>query len=170
MRCRALFEPAIAATLLLALLPAPVRADGNAFFLDADRRVRQIADFRGGVAMVALWASWCAPCRRELPALAALHRHFSGRGLEVVAVAVEDVTAARVGKFYAELGIADLPVYVDPDGSLLDHFAAQALPVTVLLGPDGVELSRVSGAVDWAEPQMQLFLADLVEHFRASIR
>ena len=110
--------------------------------LDAEPRFSQ-EDLRGKVTLVAFWASWCGPCRRELPALEPLHTDLSERGFQVVAVNV-DRNPALARKFLGGHTPA-YPVVLDPESELMGHFDVVAMPTSVLIGPELSVVSRHEG-------------------------
>ena len=122
--------------------PAPLLAVS-----DAKGARHAISDFRGHYLLVNLWASWCAPCVRELSSLAALSH--SVPGLKVVAVDVGRDRAEEAGVFLKSHGAGGLIVYLDTDAALLRGFRAPGLPLSVLIDPKGREVGRALGAVDW---------------------
>ena len=110
--------------------------------LDQEVRFTQ-EDLRGKVTLVAFWASWCGPCRRELPALEPLHNELSERGFQVVAVNV-DRNPALARKFLGGHTPA-YPVVLDPDSALMGHFDVVAMPTSVLVDSNLAVVSRHEG-------------------------
>lgn len=130
-------------------------------FRDADGRRYTMADFRGRVVLLNFWASWCAPCLREMPALDALERHLGGPRFQVVAVSVDRGGQAAVAPFYRKAGIARLAIYLDPKGELQRAMGVVSLPTSVLIDARGREVGRLVGPAEW---QAQEAVA-LVRHF-----
>ena len=139
-----------------AAMPAPLGAETKAPavpgtpFADTSGGKHRIADFKGHYVLINLWATWCAPCVAELPALTKLQA--SVPGLKVVAVDVghdkNDVAAA----FLKSHNVAQLGTYVDTDLALLHAFGAYGLPTTVLIDPSGKEIAKAEGPGEWASP------------------
>lgn len=132
-------------------IPAEATAAPVVSFQDGTGAQKRIADFRGKVTVVNLWATWCAPCVIEMPTLAKLAASYAGRPVEVVAVSVdrpEDAEKARA--FIAKHG--PLAFYHDPKMALPFAFKppAAGMPTTIIYGPDGVERGRLSGEADWS--------------------
>lgn len=128
-------------------------AAGRADILDAtvsaqDGSSLALASLRGRTVLVNVWASWCPPCREEMPSIAALRRRLEGEGLTVAAISI-DRNPADALRFVDELAIRDLPLYFDPAGLAAAALDARGVPVSVLLGPDGREIGRLRGAADW---------------------
>ncbi len=127
---------------------------GNFAFSAPDGTARRFSDFSGKVILVNLWATWCAPCRKEMPALDALQKARGGADFEVVTVNVDTRDTDRVGDFLDQIGIANLNRYADPTGGILQDMKkanrAPGLPSTVLLDRQGCELGFILGPAEWA--------------------
>lgn len=123
-------------------------------FYDARGAPVRIADFKGKVVVLNLWATWCAPCVLEMPTLAKLARDYAGKPVVVLAVSIDKGDDA-IGRAKAFIGThRPLEFYSDPNGKLpfaLKPMAAGA-PTTVIYGKDGTERGRVSGEADWSGP------------------
>lgn len=116
-------------------------------FTDAAGKTVRVADFRGRPVLVNLWATWCAPCIRELPTLDALAAR-EGERLHVVALS-QDMDAGKVAPFVAERGLKALKTYTDPKMAWTPAVTA-TLPTTILYDSSGREAFRVVGELDWA--------------------
>ena len=102
--------------------------------------------------LVNFWATWCAPCRSEMPALDALARARGGADFEVITIATGRNSPEAIAAFRDEAGITDLPTFLDPKGALAAAMDVPGLPVTVLLDRDGNEVARLMGDADWNGP------------------
>jgi thiol-disulfide isomerase/thioredoxin len=107
-----------------------------------------LASLRGRIVLINVWASWCPPCREEMPSIAALRRRLEGEGLTVAAISI-DRNPADALRFVDELALRDLPLYFDPAGLAAAALDARGVPVSVLLDEDGREIGRLRGAADW---------------------
>lgn len=134
-------------------------------FQDANGAALTLADFRGRVVVLNLWASWCAPCRMEMPTLAALQRQLGPRGLSVVAVSIDRPQHRDLAReLLAEYSNGALAYYVDPQSSMAFDVGAPGLPTTIVYDRHGRELVRLAGGADWAsEEAMALMEAALSE-------
>jgi thiol-disulfide isomerase/thioredoxin len=146
-------------------VPAPEPAPAFELFDLAGRPVSLI-DFRGRVVILTFWATWCEPCREEMPAMMKLARELGERGLAVVAVNVKE-PAARVEAFVKELGLT-FAVILDSRGEVSDRYQLQALPTTYLIGRDGNLLALALGYRDWESPGARAFVAELLDRGPAS--
>jgi len=112
--------------------------------------------FAGQVVVLNLWATWCAPCEREMPTLAALQAAFDPAAVRVVALAVDRAGFDELETFLAELGADQLRLVRDPDAAAARALGAPGLPVTVIVDAEGRERFRHAGYADWST-------ADVVE-------
>ncbi len=108
-----------------------------------------LADYEGQVVLLNFWATWCAPCRKEMPALDALQKEFGGADFQVVTVATGRQPPAAIRRFFEETGADALPMHRDPKMALAREMAVLGLPVTVLLDREGSEIARLQGDAEW---------------------
>jgi thiol-disulfide isomerase/thioredoxin len=132
-------------------------------FLDADGKERTLLDFRGKLILLNLWATWCAPCRKEMPALDRLQQALGGSDFQVLALSLDNGGAAVVRQFYDQIGIRALGIYVDPAMEATGKLRALGVPTTLLLDREGRERWRKTGPAEWDSPE-------IVEALRAKLR
>ena len=101
-----------------------------------------------------LWATWCAPCREEMPALDRLQAQLGGERFQVVALSVDQQGVPIARRFFSEIGIKTLPLYVDPSAKAAFTIDAAGLPATLLVDRAGREIGRHLGAVKWDSPEV----------------
>jgi thiol-disulfide isomerase/thioredoxin len=128
-------------------VPAPDIA-----FTDGAGVATSLAASDGRIRLVNFWATWCAPCRVEMPALDALERDRGGPDFAVIPIATGRNNPDAIARFVAEAGVADLPSFLDPKGKLAAAMNVPGLPVTVVLDRDGDEIARMLGGADWNSP------------------
>lgn len=133
--------------LVVRAAPAPLP---DATLIDADGKPVDLAAWKGKWVVLNLWATWCAPCRKEMPALDALNRAYDARGLSVVTIATGPNPVPAIRAFFAETGVTSLPIVRDPDQSFARALGVFGLPTTLLLDPEGREVARMQGEADWA--------------------
>jgi thiol-disulfide isomerase/thioredoxin len=127
-------------------------------FEDDQGRARSLADFRGKAVLLNIWATWCSPCRREMPSLDRLQGMLGGADFEVVALSMDRSGIEVVRKFYADVGIRNLAIYIDTSMKATRELGAVGVPATLLLDREGRELGRLIGPAEWDEPEIVEFL------------
>ncbi len=132
-------------------------------FLDEDGQPMTFEAFKGQYTVVNFWATWCAPCRKEMPTLEALDKAFEGKGLDVVTIATGRNPAPAIDKFFSDIGVENLTKYLDPKQALARDMAVLGLPATVILNRDAQEIARLTGDADWDAPEAIAILTALVE-------
>lgn len=121
-------------------------------FLDATGADRTIGDWQGKTVLVNLWATWCAPCREEMPTLDALQAKLGADDFEVMAISIDSGAPDKPTAMLKELA-PQLAYYQDPTLAVRKTLEARGVPTTVLIGPDGKEIGRLTGTADWAAPE-----------------
>ena len=134
-----------------AFLPAkaPSQLSDLAFSNDAGAPLT-LADFRDRVVLVNLWATWCAPCRKEMPALDQLQAELGSDDFEVVAVSVDQTGEEKPRAFLKEIGVGNLAFYADPTMKIFQDVRARGLPTTLLVDGNGCEIGALMGPAEWA--------------------
>jgi len=128
----------------------PKSTTDAAFDLADEAGRARLADYQGRIVVVNFWATWCAPCRKEMPALSALQSEFGGPGFEVLTLATGRNNPAGIKKFFDEIGVDTLPRHQDPRGAVAAQMGVFGLPITVILNEEGQEIARLRGDADWA--------------------
>ena len=125
-------------------------------FNGPDGKPMTIADHAGKTVLLNLWATWCAPCRAEMPALDALQKEKGSNAFEVVAVNVDVGDDAKPKKFLSEIGVQTLGFYRDPTIALFNEAKtrglALGLPVTMLIDAEGCLIAHMNGPAEWSSP------------------
>jgi thiol-disulfide isomerase/thioredoxin len=123
-------------------------------FAGPDGAQKTLADYRGRTVLLNLWATWCAPCRQEMPALDRLQAALGGPGFEVVAVNIDTRNLDRPRTWLKEAGVERLAYYADPQAKVFQDLKrvgkAVGMPTTLLIDPDGCELALINGPAEWA--------------------
>lgn len=144
------------AKLIPAAEPAPLP---EAVLTTGEGTETSLADHRGKWLVVNFWATWCAPCRREMPSLDRLQAAMPD--IAVLPVATGRNDPERIAAFYAEAGVTTLPVLRDPKSQLGRAMGVLGLPVTVIVDPEGREVARLIGGAEWDSPEALAVLAAL---------
>lgn len=134
----------------------------NLSFANSAGGQASLADFRGKVVLVNLWATWCAPCRQEMPALDRLQDKLGGPDFQVIALSVDRGGVPAVNRFYLDVGVRNLPVFVDLSGTVLRQAGATGLPTTLLFDRDGREIGRFVGPAEWDGPRIEAILRSAI--------
>lgn len=121
-------------------------------FVDGEGRVLSLADFRGKVVLLNIWATWCPPCRAEMPTLDRLQAKLGGPGFEVLALSIDQEGVPLVKAFYQEVGLKALRIYIEESGMSLLALNVVGLPATLLIDPRGREIGRTLGPAEWDSP------------------
>ena len=143
----------------LALHEAPVPLP-EAVLLDAEDGEHSLADYKGRWVVLNFWATWCAPCRREMPSLERLQAAMPE--LAVVPVATGRNAVEGIRRFFDEAGVIALPILRDPKSNLSRGMGVMGLPVTVILNPEGEEVARLIGDAEWDSESAKAVLAALM--------
>lgn len=144
-------------------VPAEAMAAPATSFVDSTGKTTRIADFKGKVTVVNLWATWCAPCVLEMPTLAKLAASYEGKPVEVVAISIDNAEGADKAKAFIAKH-APLVFYHDPKMAMPFAVkpAAVGMPTTIIYGADGVERARVSGEADWSGKEAKAVIDKLL--------
>jgi thiol-disulfide isomerase/thioredoxin len=163
----------VLATSVAAAAPVPLSSQPFSFldqpaavpalkFVDGSERPVSLADFKGRPVLLNIWATWCLPCRKEMPSLDRLQAKFDPARFLVLTLSIDRAGIPAVKKFYADLGLKSLGIYVDQSGAALRQLGLIGIPGTLLINPDGEEIGRKLGPAEWDSPQV---IALLREHF-----
>lgn len=147
---------------IVASLAAP-RQVPELQFQDAQGRPRALSEFRGRTVLLNIWATWCVPCREEMPTLDRLQRKLGGPAFEVVALSIDSKGIPAVRQFFEEIGVRSLAVYVDPSMQAMEKLRIVGVPTTLLIDREGRELWRKSGPAQWDSP-------DVIQDLRTRLR
>ena len=123
-------------------------------FQDGNGRPRSLADFRGRLVLLNIWATWCVPCREEMPALDRLQARLGGHDFEVVALSIDQQGPQAVRKFFDEMGIKALRLYIDPSAQAAFKLGVVGVPSTLLVDRGGREIGRHAGPAKWDAPEI----------------
>jgi thiol-disulfide isomerase/thioredoxin len=123
---------------------------------------RSFAETNGKIRLVNFWATWCAPCREEKPALDALQSEIGGADFEVIAIATGRNRPEAIERFNREVGVTHLATWIDPESTLARAMQVPGLPVTVILNRRGQEIGRLMGGADWNSESARAIVRRLI--------
>ena len=121
-----------------------------------------LADYRGKIVLLNFWATWCAPCRKEMPMLSELQTEMGGDDFDVVTLATGRDMVPAMKKFFEDIGVQNLPLYRDPKQDVARDMAVLGLPVTVLIDRNGFEIARLQGDADWSSENAKAILKNVI--------
>ena len=134
----------------------------NVRFVTEDGTRMDLADFQGKVILLNVWATWCVPCREEMPTLDALQANLGSDRFEVVPLSIDRAGVPPVRRFYDAIGITDLGMYIDKTMLSATALRSVQLPTTLLIDAKGQELGRLVGPAEWDDPKMVDFLKGFI--------
>jgi thiol-disulfide isomerase/thioredoxin len=123
-------------------------------FVNRKKRVITLDAFHGTVVLLNIWATWCGPCREEMPALDRLQAELGGPDFEVIALSIDRGQPSIIERFYQELGLESLKIYHDPTGGASYTLRVPGIPTTFLIDRKGRGLGYVIGPIEWDSPEI----------------
>ncbi len=137
----------------LTMATTPLRLPDLAFE-DADGKARKLSDWRGKTVLVNLWATWCVPCRKEMPALDSLQTKLGGKDFEVVAINIDTRDAEKPKNFLKDGNLTRLSYFSDKNAKVFQDLKnigkALGMPTSVLVDGQGCEIANIAGPAEWA--------------------
>ncbi len=132
-------------------------------FTRVDGSIGRLSDYRGKVVILNFWATWCAPCRKEMPELSALQSTLGGNNFAVVTIATGPNSTDKIAAFFNEIRIDNLPAHRDPRQTLAREMGILGLPATLLLDRSGQEIARLLGDANWHSDSALAIIQALIE-------
>lgn len=145
----------------LAVHSAP-RAGSDTTFTTETGETATLADYQGKVVLLNFWATWCAPCRKEMPGLSALQTDLGGDDFAVLTIATGRNPRPAMERFMADIGVDNLPLHTDDRQALARSMGVLGLPVTLILDRNGAEVARLIGDADWTSDSARAILAGVM--------
>ena len=142
----------------LSQIPKPI---SSLIFEDFSGNEINLKDYHGKLVIINFWATWCAPCKKEMPSLDRLYQDSSFNNLEVLAVNMEQPNQIKTKKFFKKLNIKKLEIFFDRNLNFVKEFKLRGVPTTVLINKKNEEFARIIGEVDF---QNKKFLKWLVKY------
>ncbi|KRS15388.1 hypothetical protein XM52_24375 [Roseovarius indicus] len=129
-----------------------------------DGSTGSLADYQGKIAVVNFWATWCAPCRKEMPMLSELQSELGGEDFDVVTIATGRNPPPAMKSFFDEIGVSNLPLHRDPNMKISREMGILGLPITVILNRDGQEIARMQGDAHWNSDSAKAIIKALIDN------
>lgn len=131
-------------------------------FPDLDGRQVSLSDFRGKVVLVNIWATWCPPCRDEMPSMQKLYERFKGEDFEILAVSIDAEGREAVAPFMQQMNLT-FPALLDPEEKIRSLYVITGVPESFIIDRNGILVQRVIGPRDWATPKVFSFFENLLQ-------
>ncbi len=141
---------------------APVALPAVAF-TDATGAPKSLADFKGKTVLLYLWATWCVPCREEMPALDRLQKALGSKDFEVVALSLDRAGADAAKKFLVSIKVENLALYIDQSMRAGSTLRALGMPTTILIDKEGREIGRLAGPAEWDSEAAKALIAAAIK-------
>jgi len=136
-------------------IPKPI---SSLIFEDFSGNEINLNEYHGKLVIVNLWATWCAPCKKEMPSLDYLYQNAKFKNLQIFTVNMEQPNRAKAKKFFTELNIDKLEIYFDSDLNFVKKFKIRGVPTTILINKKGEEFARIIGEVNFQEKKFVKWL------------
>ena len=121
----------------------------NLTFLNAKNKQINLNDFKGNLIILNFWATWCAPCKEEMPSLDLLQRNKNLNNLKIFPINIGQENVEKASKFFSDLKIKNLDLYFDSPVTLAKKFGLRGIPTTILFNKDGLEFARIVGSINF---------------------
>lgn len=137
-------------------LENPISAPAVELAMPSGQKV-PLSSLRGKIVLISVWASWCPPCREEMPSLARLAKLLDADAISVIALSIDKQPADAL-RFLRAHNASSLPLYVDPDARIAETLGAVGVPVSILIDAEGREIGRLRGTADWSSEEAVLLI------------
>ena len=137
------------------VLPKPL-------ILDANENMVEIG-YDEDILIINFWATWCAPCKKEMPSLNSLAQNMRYEDIQIITIASGRNSKEAIDGFFDDNNLVNLKKYRDPRGRIAIKYGVTALPTTVVINPTGIEIGRIIGDIDWDTADVRLFFKQLLE-------
>ena len=132
----------------------------NLIFLDAKNKQVNLKNFHGNLIMLNFWATWCAPCKKEMPSLDRLMINKDLNNLKIFPINIGKENVEKASKFFKDLEIQNLELYFDPPITLAKKFGLRGIPTTILFNKDGLEFARIVGSINFEDKKFIEWLSN----------
>ena len=135
--------------------------DGLTFLDDKDKKIK-IEDYSGNLILLNFWATWCAPCKEEMPSLNNIKNISELKKINIIPINIGEEEYEKSKIFFDELGIDNLEIFSGPSGDLAKKFKLRGVPTTIILDKEGHEISRILGSIDFLDKKFLEWLKSIV--------
>mgnify|MGYP001306137985 FL=1 len=137
-------------------IPKPI---SSIIFEDFSGNKVNLKDYKGKLVLINFWATWCAPCKKEMPSLDNLYQDSNFKNLQIFAVNMEQPNMVKTKKFFKELNIKKLSIYFDKNLNFVKEFKLRGVPTTIIINKKGEEFARIIGEVDFLDKKFLKWLS-----------
>ena len=134
----------------------------NPLILDANGNMVEIG-YKEDILIINFWATWCAPCKKEMPSLNSLAQNMKYEDIRIITIASGRNSKEAIDDFFDDNNLVNLKKYRDPKGRIAIKYGVTALPTTVVINPTGLEIGRIIGDIDWDTADVRSFFKKLLE-------
>jgi len=131
-------------------------------FPGLDGKMVSLTDYKGKVVFLNIWATWCPPCREEMPSMEKLYKELKGEDFEILAVSIDASGAKAVAPFMNEYRLS-FPALLDPEGTIQQLYRTRGIPESFIIDKKGVLAKKIIGPKDWANPKVIRFFRNLIQ-------
>ena len=125
----------------------------NITFLDSDKKIIKLSDYKGNIVLLNFWATWCAPCKEEMPSLDNLKAKYNSDSIKIFPINIGKENQKKINKFFNDLNIKNLKIYFDNPKTLAKDLSLRGVPTTVFFNKEGKEFARIIGSTDFNDEQ-----------------
>jgi thiol-disulfide isomerase/thioredoxin len=129
---------------------------------DLEAKEQKLSALKGKVVMVNFWATWCPPCKEEIPSMMKLNQSMAGKPFQMLAISVDEGGKAAVEGFFKKSGLS-LPVYLDSDGAVSRSYGTTGVPETFIVDKNGLIQKKIVGGMDWSSPDVIAYMDELLK-------
>ncbi len=137
-------------------------------FTDLEGTSETLASYNGKLVILNFWATWCFPCREEMPAFDQLSAAFADQNVVVLPIATGHNPVPAIERFYEQANIEHLPIRVEPTGKLAAAMGVRALPSSFIISPEGEVIATLIGDAEWFSPSAQAIVSELTQNYFGS--
>ena len=132
-------------------IPRPI---SSVTFEDFTNRKISLDDYKGKLVIINFWATWCAPCKKEMPSLDSLYQNSNFKNLEVLAVNMEQPNTSKTKKFFDDIKIKKLKIFFDSKLNFVKEFKLRGVPTTIVINKKGEEFARIIGETNFQDEKL----------------
>lgn len=128
---------------------------------DLDGKDVTLSSLKGSVVLVNFWATWCPPCKEEIPSMIRLNQVMAGKAFRMLAISIDEGGKEAIGNFFK--GSKELPVYLDTDAKISRLYGTTGVPETFIVDKQGIIRQKIVGGIDWSSPEVISYLDELLK-------